>query len=117
MTQPPRVVWLFALECVFEAADGVLDSALYSVSLALRFQLGVTDGLANHLLDRAFNLLARSDDPILVHNFLLQSQFQKAILGPKQQNRIDLSQLSPMPDIERAPVWAWWIGGFHRPNL
>ena len=39
------------------------------------------------------------------------------ILGPRQPNRIDLSQLSPMPDIEFAPVLAWWIGGFRGPNL
>jgi hypothetical protein len=110
-------VWLFTFERVFEAANGVLNFALNRVSLALGLQLGITDGLANYLLDCALDLLPRSDDPILVHNFLLQWQFQKSILGPRQPNRIDLSQLSPMPDIEFAPVLAWWIGGFRGPNL
>jgi hypothetical protein len=57
---------------VFEAADGVLNLALYLVSLALRLQLGVTDCLADRLLDCTFDLLPRSDDPVLIHDFLLQ---------------------------------------------
>jgi hypothetical protein len=64
-------VGLFPFERVFEAADGVLNLALYLVSLALRLQLGVTDHLADHLLDCTFDLLRRSDDPVLVHDFFL----------------------------------------------
>ena len=55
--------WLLTFERVFEAADGVLNLALYLVGLALRLQLGVTDGLADHLLDCAFDLLRRSPCP------------------------------------------------------
>jgi hypothetical protein len=49
-------------DCVFEAADGFLNLAFYLVGLALRFQLGVTDGLADRLLDCAFDFLRRSGD-------------------------------------------------------
>ena len=47
---------------VFEAADGILNLAFYLVGLALRLQLGVTDRLADRLLDCAFDLLRRSGD-------------------------------------------------------
>src|ERR1019366_4668314 len=63
---------LFSFERVFDAADGVLNLALYLVGLALRLQLGVTDRLADHLLHCAFDLLRRSDDPVLVHDFFLE---------------------------------------------
>src|SRR5476651_2039121 len=67
---------LFPFESVFdrvlEAADGMLNLALYLVGLALRLQLGVTDRFADRLLDCTFDLLRRSDDPILIHDFLLQ---------------------------------------------
>ena len=59
---------LFPFERVFEAADDVLNLALYLVGLALRLQLGVTDGLADHLLDCTFELLRRSDNPALSKN-------------------------------------------------
>ena len=65
--QPRR---LFPFKRVFETADDVLNLALYLVGLALRLQLGVTDRLADRLLDGAFDLLRRSDDPVLVHDFL-----------------------------------------------
>ena len=71
MIWPPWLRWLFTFKRVFEAADGVLNFAFYPVRLALRLQLGVTDGLADHLLDCTFDLLARSDDPVLVNDFLL----------------------------------------------
>ena len=38
--------------------------ALHLVRLALQLQLGVTDRLADHLLDRTSDLLPRSDDPV-----------------------------------------------------
>ena len=56
---------LFSFERILEAADGVLNLALYLVSLAFRLQLGVTDRLADGLLDCTFDLLRRSDDPVL----------------------------------------------------
>ena len=65
---------LFPFERVLDAADGVLNLAFYLVGLALRFQLGVTDGLADRLLDCAFDFLRRSGDSILVHNSLLEYQ-------------------------------------------
>ena len=55
---------LFSFERILEA-DGVLNLALYLVSLAFRLQLGVTDRLADGLLDCTFDLLRRSDDPVL----------------------------------------------------
>ena len=63
---------LFPFERVFEAADGVLNLALYLVGLALRLKLGVTDRLADHLLDCTLDLLRRSDDPVLVHSCILR---------------------------------------------
>src|SRR5664279_2461743 len=63
---------LFSFERVFDAADGVLNLALYFVGLALRLQLGVTDRLADRLLHCAFDLLRRSNDPVLVHDSVLQ---------------------------------------------
>ena len=48
---------LFAFERVFQAADGVLNFAFNLVSLAFQLQLGVADGLAEHLLDCTFDLL------------------------------------------------------------
>ena len=54
---------LFPFERVFEAADGVLNLALYLVGVARRLQLGVTGRLADHLLDCAFDLLRRSPCP------------------------------------------------------
>ena len=67
---------LFPFERVFDAANGVLNLALYLVGLALRLQLGVTDRPADNLLDCAFDLLRRSDNPVFVdefvHDFLLQ---------------------------------------------
>src|SRR5665648_281868 len=63
---------LFSFERVFDAADGVLNLALYFVGLALRLQLGVTDRLADRLLHCAFDLLRRSNEPVLVHYSVLQ---------------------------------------------
>ena len=40
---------LFSFERAFEAADGVLNIALYPVGLAVRLQLGVTDRRADHM--------------------------------------------------------------------
>src|ERR1035441_5331883 len=42
------------------------------VSIAFRLQLGVADGLADHLLHCALDLLRRSDNPILVHSCILR---------------------------------------------
>jgi hypothetical protein len=44
---------LFPFERIFEVADGVLNLALYLVGYTIRLQLGVTDRLADHLLDRS----------------------------------------------------------------
>ena len=65
---------LFASERVFEAADGIPSLAFDLVGLAVRFQLGVTECLARHLLHCAFDLLRRSGDPVLVHDLFLQSE-------------------------------------------
>src|SRR6185295_13062352 len=64
--QPRR---LFPSEGVFKATDGILNFAFCFVGLAVRLQLGVTDRLADHLLDGAFDLLRRSDEAVLVHDF------------------------------------------------
>src|SRR4030095_13058476 len=63
---------LFPFERVFEAADGVLNLALYLVGLAIRLQLGIAKHLARDLLDFPFDFLRRSLDPVLVHDFFLQ---------------------------------------------
>ena len=75
---------LFPFERVFEAADGVLNLARYLVGLALRLQLGVTDRLADRLLDCAFDLFRRSGDPILIHDVFLQmpSKWFNNVVGP-----------------------------------
>jgi hypothetical protein len=62
---------IFSSERVFEAADGVLNLALYFVGLAVRLQLGVADRPAHRLLDYALDLLCGSGDPVLVHDFFL----------------------------------------------
>ncbi len=79
--------WLFAFERVFEAADGVLNFAFYLVSVALRLQLGITDCLADHLLDCTFDLLARSDDPVLVHDFF-SNAFSEGPLHEYEQKQV-----------------------------
>jgi hypothetical protein len=71
-TKPANSRRLFPFERIFDAADGVLNLALDLVGLALRLQLCVTDRVADPLLYRAFDLLSRSDDAILVHDFLLK---------------------------------------------
>jgi hypothetical protein len=67
-TKPANSRRLFPFERIFDVAGGVLNLALDLVGLALRLQLCVTD----RLLYRAFDLLSRSDDAILVHDFLLK---------------------------------------------
>ena len=67
-TKPANSRRLFPFERIFDAADGVLNLALDLVGLVLRLQLCVAD----RLLYRAFDLLSRSDDAILVHDFLLK---------------------------------------------
>jgi hypothetical protein len=71
-TKPANSRRLFPFERIFDAADGVLNLALDLVGLALRLQLCVTDRVADRLHYRAFDLLSRSDDAILVHDFLLK---------------------------------------------
>jgi hypothetical protein len=71
-TKPANSRRLFPFERIFDAADGILNLALDLVGLALRLQLCVTDRVADRLLYRAFDLLSRSDDAILVHDFLLK---------------------------------------------
>src|SRR5664280_2969692 len=58
---------LFPFERVFDTTDGVLNLAFNLVGLALRLQLGVTGRLSDRLLHCAFDLLRRSNDPVLVH--------------------------------------------------
>src|ERR1017187_9254559 len=70
---------LFPFERVFDTADGVLNLALNLVGLALRLQLGVTGRLADRLLHCAFDLLRRSNDPVLVH--MIPSSNSKALSG------------------------------------
>jgi hypothetical protein len=63
---------LLPLERVFDATDNILDLSCRLVGLAFGLQLGVTKHLARDLLGLAFDLLCRSLDPILVHDFFLQ---------------------------------------------
>jgi hypothetical protein len=74
----PRNRTLFSPERVLETADGILNLALNLVGLALRFQLGVANRLADRFLDIAFDHLRRSDDPILIHDFFLQDLTPRA---------------------------------------
>jgi hypothetical protein len=60
---------LLPAESVFKAADSVLNLSLDLIRLALGLQLGVTNRLADGLFDGAFDLLRRSDDAVLVHDF------------------------------------------------
>jgi hypothetical protein len=55
------------LQCVLQAADGVLNLALGLLALSLGGQLRIADGLTGRLLDRALRLLGRACDAILVH--------------------------------------------------
>jgi len=57
-----------------EQIIGILreHEALYLVVLAFRFQLGVTNGLADRLLDCTFDLFRRSDYPVLIDDFFLR---------------------------------------------
>jgi hypothetical protein len=71
-TKPSNSRRLFPFEGIFDAADGVRNLALDLVGLVLRLQLCVTDRVADRLFYRAFDLLSRSDDAILVHDFLLK---------------------------------------------
>jgi hypothetical protein len=48
----------FPFEGVLETADGVLNLALYLVGRALRLKLGITNRLADHLLESALNSIA-----------------------------------------------------------
>src|ERR1051326_8344106 len=59
------------LQRVLETANRVLHLAGDLVGLAVGFQLGITNDLADGLLDRAFDLLGRAGDPIVVHDNLL----------------------------------------------
>jgi len=62
---------LFALQGVFEAADGVLYLALGLVGGAFRLELGISDDLADHLLNGALGHLGRADDSVLVYHLSL----------------------------------------------
>ena len=64
--------WLLPLERVFDAADSILDLSCRLVGLAFGLQLSITKHLAGNLLGFAFDLLRRSLDPVLVHDFFLQ---------------------------------------------
>ena len=57
--------WLLPLERVFDAADSILDLSCRLIGLAYRLQFGITKHLAGNLLGFTFNLLRRSDDPVL----------------------------------------------------
>src|SRR3984893_19062629 len=63
---------LLPLERVFDAADSILDLSCRLVGLAFGLQLSITKHLAGNLLGFAFDLLRRSLDPVLVHDFFLQ---------------------------------------------
>jgi len=54
-----------SLERVFDAADSILDLSCRLIGLAYRLQFGITKHLAGNLLGFTFNLLRRSDDPVL----------------------------------------------------
>jgi len=64
--------WLLPLERVFDAADSILDLSCRLVGLAFGLQLSITKHLAGNLLGFAFDLLRRSLDSVLVHDFFLQ---------------------------------------------
>src|SRR3984893_8066252 len=57
------------LQRVLETTDSVLDLAFDLVGLAVGLQLGIAYRLADGLLDRALDLLRRSRDPILIHDY------------------------------------------------
>src|SRR5664279_603434 len=63
---------LLPLERVFDAADSILDLSGCLVGLAIGLQLCITKHFAGNLLGFTFNLLRRSLDPVLVHDFFLQ---------------------------------------------
>jgi hypothetical protein len=55
-------------QAILHAANGILDLAGGLLGLAVRLQLGVADCLADGFLDRAFDLVGSSRDPILIHD-------------------------------------------------
>jgi hypothetical protein len=63
---------LLPLERVFDAADSILDLSCRLAGLAFGLQFSITKHLAGNLLGFAFDLLRRSLDPVLVHDFFLQ---------------------------------------------
>ena len=67
------------LQRILQAADGVLDLALYFVALAFGDQLAVTEGLADRFLEGALGLLGRAGDTIFVHVAI--SPFVDALAG------------------------------------
>jgi hypothetical protein len=60
-------VGLFAAQCIFQAAEGILDFALCFVGFTLRFQLGIARECSGRFLYGAFGLIDRALDAILVH--------------------------------------------------
>jgi hypothetical protein len=59
------------LQGILDRTNDVLDLSLSLIRLAVNLQLGVTDDLADGFFDRALDLLARSDDPVLIHSSIL----------------------------------------------
>src|SRR3984893_3575092 len=68
----PSPLRLLPLERVFDSADSIPDLSCRLVGLAFGLQLSITKHLAGNLLGFAFDLLRRSLDPVLVHDFFLQ---------------------------------------------
>src|ERR1051326_1898181 len=54
-------------QSILHAANGILDFAGGLLGLAVRLHLGIADHFADHLLDRAFDLMCGSRDPIFIH--------------------------------------------------
>src|SRR5271167_2014269 len=54
-------------DCIFDAADGILNLSFGGLCLAVRNRLLVADGLAYRLFDVADHRLCGTDDTVLVH--------------------------------------------------
>jgi hypothetical protein len=63
---------LLAAHCVFQSADRVLHLAGGLIGLALSFQLLIAEGLPCSFFHRAFSLLCRTNNSILVHRGILR---------------------------------------------
>ena len=69
----PSSLFHHVLQSTLHVADGILDFASGLLGLAIRLQLRIAYRFADGLLDRAFDLVRGSRDPIFIHDYLLQT--------------------------------------------